>query len=188
MFKVIFSDICEPLIRAAGIAHGTVTDAIEHHDRMSELRDPSGQIAVSYYVKYISDANYPYYLLSVVGHPPDGRIVVGAYKVFDDIAEGVDSMSPLNLYRKLADRFGIEFTMEGVKAKYFRDIEVFDDRPPYLGQTPPGLPDGARGMIYSIWIQRHPKLTEVYGAIFLNETEYLKSIDVHEKIKPHAPN
>ena len=86
------------------------------------------------YLRRIAEANPPYYLLVFASPIADGFRVMSAYVAFPSLCDDLDTLSPLQILEKIAERFGVPFVIGGKRASF-----ILQETVPITGPAGPSI-------------------------------------------------
>ena len=78
--------------------------AIRGHDQVEIVKD--GDLELLVHMKWVTQANPPFYLLVLEKPEPSRHLVLWALKAYPALCDGLESLTPLQIVRQVAERFG----------------------------------------------------------------------------------
>jgi hypothetical protein len=93
-----------------------VLDAIQNADQTDDLEQ--GPLHLKIHSKRIATASPPYCLLAIERLGPSERTIDFVLKIYSDLADGVDGLSPTHMLEAAALRFGVSIRI-GVQVTRF---------------------------------------------------------------------
>jgi len=185
--KYIFDDAIQHCIKRQEIDRNNIIDLLENPDKFQTINSkPDNTVGYSYkfLLKYFPANDY--YLIAMLDCDKDDSLVE-LYTVFPNLMDDIESAQPYDIYKELAQVFGLPFVIGNMEETFVEYAEIYldsgasDDVIIAGGKLPEDTSFSAN---FNIKIEEDNggKRIIYFMSFIMNDTEYLHWLH-EEKIK-----